>query len=38
MRRQLPQEMGGKFPERIEDMIEALLDLWFDGVAGPTEK
>ncbi|MBN9387337.1 MAG: TetR/AcrR family transcriptional regulator [Chloroflexi bacterium] len=36
LRRQLPQEMGQRFPERVEDMIDGLLDLWFDGIAaGP---
>lgn len=38
LRRQFPEEMCKKFPERIEDMTDALLDLWFDGVAGPTKK
>ena len=38
LRRQLPEEMAGRFPEQIEDMIEGLLDLWFNGVAGPPEK
>lgn len=37
LRRQLPQEMYERFPERIEDMIDAMLDLWFDGVSGPTK-
>ena len=37
LRRQLPEEMGGKFPERTEDMIDALLDLWFSGLAGPNK-
>jgi AcrR family transcriptional regulator len=31
--RQLPHEMKQRFPERVEDMIDALLDLWFDGLA-----
>jgi AcrR family transcriptional regulator len=36
LRRQLPHEMGQRFPERVEDMIDALLDLWFDGItSGP---
>ena len=35
--RQLPHEMSLRFPERVEDMAEALLDLWFDGVAGPAK-
>lgn len=35
LRDQLPQEMCARFPERVEDMIDSLLDLWFDGVANP---
>lgn len=35
LRHQLSPEMNQIFPENIEEMIDALLDLWFDGVAGP---
>lgn len=35
LRHQLPQEFSGKFPEKIEELIDSLLDLWFKGIKGP---
>ncbi len=38
LRLQLPQEMCGRFPEKVEDMVDGLLDLWFDGISSPAIK
>lgn len=38
LRQQLTQEMCQLFPERVEDMIDSLLDLWFDGVSSPKKE
>jgi AcrR family transcriptional regulator len=34
-RHQLPQDFTDKFPEKIEELVDNLLDLWFKGIKGP---